>query len=201
MPRPVSGHPLVVTSACECTFVVQNVVVPDWPLGASEEPLPASQPFDPGMFTVVVKGQDRFNSWELRDGHHPLLQDQAALGHEFVTTRLDGSGGGGNGGVSPALGPGQTAEVGTSAGGIGPDCCGYLLARCAESVRNVLLRYDDGSNEEFDVMLSSSTGEGWVVCPLDSTLVPTEMAFLGRDGALIEARAVADPRHRVNRRH
>ena len=154
-----------------------------------------SRPFEPEGFSVVLRGEDRFNTWELRDGPHPLVQDQDAVGHQFVTTRRDGSGSGGSGGVAPRLGPDATAVVGTSAQGLGPRSCGYLSGRCADAVHRARVRFDDGSVDDVTIARSQATGERWFICALDSTRAPTGLDLFDVDGSLIESLELTDPRH------
>jgi hypothetical protein len=104
-------------SCTQMTFGHTVAVAADWAIGHPEgaERRPLGEPLQPDRLSMVMRGDDRLGTWELRDGPHPLAQDPDAVGHELITQRRDG--GSTFGGVGPRLQPGQVSQAGTCAGG------------------------------------------------------------------------------------
>lgn len=167
---------------------------PDWSIGhaSDEQGRLLDQPFRADALSLVMRGEDRFGTWELRDGPHPLIQDPAAVGHELLTRHPDGSGG--DGGVGPRLRPDEVAILALSASSVGGHRIGYIQARCATSVTLVRVRYDDGSATDLRPVRSSSTGECWIVCALDSPRLLNRVEFVDDQGTVLDSRTVTDPR-------
>jgi hypothetical protein len=150
-------------------------------------------PLEPDGLTVVVRGEDRLGTWELRDGPHPMPQDPDAVRHELILRR-PGQGGSISTGIGPRLGPGEIGRLGTSAHAGRGDNIGYVEVRCQSSVAFVRVHYDDGSVSEVPTSLSATTALRWAVCPLDSASIATRIEFLDDRGAALDVQAVGDPR-------
>lgn len=179
----------------------EAVVTPDWSIGFEsgvEEPAERtermlSQPFDETLLTLVMRGAGVALTWELYDGPHPLIQDPSAVGSS-LRVRWHGGGGGGGGNVGERLRPEQVALVGGQSAWGRHDRCGFLEARCSPCVASAVIRFDDGSTERLEATASSTTGQHWVVCCLESEAAPVRIDFLDRDENLLESQPVSDPR-------
>jgi hypothetical protein len=151
-------------------------------------------PFDADVLTPVVHGLDRLGTWEMRDGLHPVPQDEEAVRTELILHRAGRGGSSILSGIGPRLGDSEIGRVGTAASAGTDHEIGYVKARCRPSVASVRVHFDDGSIRDIATSLSPATGLRWAVCPLDSASIATRIEFLDGRSTVLDNQTFRDPR-------